>query len=148
MLVPAGILILILLAAISADSAIAYMGQRQLQNEVAAAVNNAATEAVSPDALQMGQAARPDAARAERIANATVMHDYSGGLTATNVQTTVEGNTVTVTAEGQVRYIFRGRFPRSPQVRHHKSAISSSTSVRPRCLKLSPRRPPGRRGVR
>ena len=111
MLVPAGILILILLAAISADSAIAYMGQRQLQNEVAAAVNDAATQAVSLDGLQMGEAAQPDAGRAERIANAKVMHDYSGGLTATNVQTRVEGNTVTVTAEGRVKYIFAAAFP-------------------------------------
>lgn len=114
MLVPAGLLVLILLASISVDSALAYMGQRELQNETAAAANDAATEAIpnSPNGgLQAGSQAHPDALVAQQIAEDKVLHPYAGGLTATNVKTTVAGNTVTVTAEGRVRYIFASAVP-------------------------------------
>jgi uncharacterized membrane protein len=114
MLVPAGLLVLILLASISVDSALAYMGQRELQNETAAAANDAATEAIpnSPNGgLQAGLQAHPDPAIAQQIAENTVLHPYSGGLTATDVQTTVAGDTVTVTAQGHVHYIFASAVP-------------------------------------
>jgi hypothetical protein len=46
-LVPAGFLVLIMLAAIAVDSAVAFLGQRQLGDALAAAANDAAAAAVS-----------------------------------------------------------------------------------------------------
>ena len=47
LLFPAAILIMVALAAMTVDSAIGFLAQRQLQNATAAAANDAATEAVS-----------------------------------------------------------------------------------------------------
>ena len=46
-LVPAGFLVLIILAAIAVDSAVALLGQRQLGDALAAAANDAAGAAIS-----------------------------------------------------------------------------------------------------
>jgi Flp pilus assembly protein TadG len=115
MLAPAGFLVLLLLASVSVDSAIAYLGRRQLENAVAAAANDAVTVAI-PDragdgSLQTGAEARPDTARAQQIANQEVLHPYSGGLTAQDVNAVVDGQTVTVTATGSVNYIFAKAIP-------------------------------------
>src|SRR4051794_17813956 len=86
MLAPAGFLVLLLLASVSVDSAIAFLGRRQLENAVTAAANDAATVAI-PDGpagatLQAGGDARPDSVHAEQVARQRVLHPYSGGLTA------------------------------------------------------------------
>lgn len=47
LLFPAALLIMVALAAMTVDSAIAFMAQRQLLNATAAAANDAATEALS-----------------------------------------------------------------------------------------------------
>ena len=47
LLFPAAVLIMVALAAITVDSAIAFMAQRELANATAAAANDAATEALS-----------------------------------------------------------------------------------------------------
>jgi Flp pilus assembly protein TadG len=47
LLFPAAMLIMVALAAVTVDSAIAFMAQRQLANATAAAANDAATEALS-----------------------------------------------------------------------------------------------------
>jgi uncharacterized membrane protein len=128
MLAPAGVLILLLLASISVDSALAYMGQRELQNTVAAAANDAATEAIknSPNGgLQSGTRAAPDAGVAQQVVNAEVMHAYSGGLTADGVQTDVDGAGVTVTAEGRVHYIFASAIPGA----HHYANIKVQSTA-------------------
>ena len=51
LLFPAALLIMVALAAITVDSAIAFMAQRQLANATAAAANDAATEALSDRAF-------------------------------------------------------------------------------------------------
>jgi hypothetical protein len=47
MLAPAGLLVLMILAALSVDSAVAYLGQRQLDDAMTAAANDAATAGLS-----------------------------------------------------------------------------------------------------
>lgn len=51
LLFPAALLIMVALAAITVDSAIAFMAQRQLLNATAAAANDAATQALSDRAF-------------------------------------------------------------------------------------------------
>jgi Flp pilus assembly protein TadG len=54
LLFPAALLIMLALAAITVDSAIAFLAQRQLMNATAAAANDAATEALSDRAFYEG----------------------------------------------------------------------------------------------
>ena len=54
LLFPAALLIMMALAAITVDSAIAFMAQRQLVNATAAAANDAATRALSDRAFYEG----------------------------------------------------------------------------------------------
>lgn len=126
MLAPAGFLVLLLLASVSVDSAIAYLGKRQLENAVAAAANDAATIAIPQDQLQNAKDAKPDPGEAQQVVNQEVVHPYSGGLTVTDVQTQVDGQTVTVTATGTVNYIFAKAIPgvrRSATVKTQSVAV-------------------------
>jgi Flp pilus assembly protein TadG len=126
MLAPAGFLVLLLLASVSVDSAIAFLGKRQLENAVAAAANDAATIAIPQDQLQNAADAKPDSVTAQRVVDQEVMHPYSGGLTVTDVQTEVDGQTITVTATGTVNYIFAKAIPgvrRSATVKTQSIAI-------------------------
>jgi Flp pilus assembly protein TadG len=129
MLAPAGLLVLLVLASISVDSAIAFLGKRQLENAVAAAANDAATVAI-PDgiagpSLQKGDRAKPDAGRAQQIATQSVQHPYSGGLTVQSVEASVDGQVVTVTATGSVKYIFAKAIP---GVRHSTTVKAESSA--------------------
>lgn len=54
LLFPAALLIMLTLAAVTVDSAIAFMAQRQLINATAAAANDAATQALSDRAFYEG----------------------------------------------------------------------------------------------
>lgn len=129
-LAPAGFLVLLLLASISVDSAIAYLGRRQLENAVTAAANDAATVAIPKGegrgSIQQGDQATPDSARAQQVANQAVLHGYSGGLTANDVSAEVDGQEVTVTASGTVDYIFAKAIP---GVRHSTIVKAQATAV-------------------
>jgi Flp pilus assembly protein TadG len=133
MLAPAGFLVLILLASVSVDSAIAYLGRRQLENAVTAAANDAATVAIptgdvtglADGSVQDGAGARPDVRQAQRIATQAVMHPYSGGLTATEVNASVDGQEVVVTATGTVSYIFAKAIP---GMRHHSTVKAQASA--------------------
>jgi Flp pilus assembly protein TadG len=134
MLAPAGLLVLLLLASVSVDSAIAFLARRQLENAVAAAANDVATVAIpqadvagdSDGSVQDGSLAKPDPQRARHIAAQSVMHPYSGGLTATDVAVELDGQDVTVTATGSVDYIFAKAIP---GVRHSTTVRARATST-------------------
>lgn len=130
MLAPAGFLILLLLASISVDSAIAYMGKRQLENAVAAAANDAATVAIpnglQDGSLQQGETARPNPDRARQLATESVLRGYSGGLSVQNVDVSLDGQTVTVAASGEVQYIFAKAIP---GVKHSQKVRAQSAAT-------------------
>jgi Flp pilus assembly protein TadG len=68
LLFPAALLIMLALAAITVDSAIAFMAQRQLVNATAAAANDAATEALSDRAFYEGDRIELTQSAVERVA--------------------------------------------------------------------------------
>ncbi|HWI04438.1 MAG TPA: hypothetical protein VNT52_11560 [Acidimicrobiales bacterium] len=68
LLFPAALVIMLALAAITVDSAIAFMAQRQLTNATAAAANDAATEALSDRAFYEGDRIELSAAAVESVA--------------------------------------------------------------------------------
>lgn len=113
MLVPAGVLVLMVLASISADSAVAFLAKRELQNQAAAAVNDAATAGISSSDLQLGLAARPDPALVEQIVHTKLDGYQVAGMVvdASGVDVTVDDRTVHVQVEGTVPYIFARAVP-------------------------------------
>ena len=68
LLFPAALLIMVALAAITVDSAIAFMAQRQLANATAAAANDAATEALSDRAFYENDRIELSPSAVERVA--------------------------------------------------------------------------------
>lgn len=67
-LVPAGFLVLILLAAIAVDSAVTYLGQQQLRDSLAAAANDAVTIGINGGSFYgQGQVSLDPAAVAQSV---------------------------------------------------------------------------------
>jgi len=68
MLFPAAVLIVIVLAAITVDSAIAFLGQREVADAVVAAANDAAGEGVGNQAFYAGGRVDLDPATVQQLA--------------------------------------------------------------------------------
>jgi Flp pilus assembly protein TadG len=124
LLVPAAVLVLVILASITVDSAIAFLGQRELANAAAAAANDAATAALSDRAFyQGGEAAGPgelliDGARAREVATHAVADRISRGVRVDGLDVTVSagGTQACVTVRGRVDFVFARALPGVP---HH-----------------------------
>ena len=72
LLFPAGVLVVLLLGAIAVDASIAFLGQREIANAVAAAANDAATASLSDAAFYGSGDIALDQARATDLAEARV----------------------------------------------------------------------------
>jgi Flp pilus assembly protein TadG len=112
MLVPAGIMVLLVLGSIAMDSALAYMGQRELQNMAAATANDAATQLIPANSVSRDGVAAPLDERdlgtfvAQRFAVSPV-----DGLTITDSSGRYVDGEVIVEAHGRVRYLFARALP-------------------------------------
>lgn len=78
MLFPAAVLIVVILAAITVDSAIVFLGQREVVNSVAAAANDAATIGVSNSAFYRAGAVELDVGTVRAITEQRVRAALSG----------------------------------------------------------------------
>lgn len=128
MLVPAGLLILMILGAISVDSAIAYSAKRELQNEAAAIANDVATSAVSPESVSInGPAVNPDPTLVDELAQQRFALNRStdARVKLQKIETAVDGQTVTISIKGSVDYIFAKAVPGI----EHTQAVSASAST-------------------
>lgn len=117
LLVPAGVLVLFVLAAIAVDSALAFLGQRELSAAAAAAANDAAGAAVSDAAFYGGSSGdiAVDGARAQRVAADAVIRRRPTGVTITHVVVRTDGPHVCVAVTGRVPYLFTPIVPGLPR---------------------------------
>jgi hypothetical protein len=112
MLVPAGVMVLLVLGSMAMDSALAYMGQRELQNLAAATANDAATQLIpASEVSRDGVDAQLDSTRlaafvAERFSTSPVE-----SLTITSARGSLVDGQVVVEAEGDVDYLFARGVP-------------------------------------
>ena len=121
LLFPAAILITVALAAMTVDSAIAFMAQRQLVIATAAAANDAATEALSDDAFYKGNQIELSASAVEAVAVDRVhglvdeRRHHGLSVTASAFPPTGPGCgwTVTVAASSRVDEVFGRAIPGS-----------------------------------
>ena len=114
MLVPALVLVLVVLAAIAVDSAVIFLGQRQLGDAAAAAANDAASALSDPSFYRAGSVAL-DPSVARRVAQASVAtQDHSGVTIDGPADVQVEGRQVCVSLTGHVEAIFGRAIPGVP----------------------------------
>lgn len=115
MLMPAGVLIVIILGALAVDSAILFLGERELADLTAAAANDAATVALDDDVFYRCGRLELVADEAAGVAAAVARARRSDAVSAVDVSTTVDNAVsppqVTVTATGTVRLVFTPAVP-------------------------------------
>jgi hypothetical protein len=111
-LMPTLTLVVLVLGALSVDLAVVHLGQRQAFAAASAAANDAATYGLDPTALQQGEGAVLDAARARRAAAASLAGEDALDPSAQAV-VAIDGTTVTVTVVLDVSYVFAQGIPGS-----------------------------------
>lgn len=121
MLMPAGVLIVLILGALAVDSAILFLGERELADLTAAAANDAATAALDPDAFYKCGRLRLDEDQAQSVARAVTTVRTSDAVTLTDLAAAVDNGAtppeITVTATGTVRLIFTPAVPGTSRTR-------------------------------
>lgn len=134
LLFPVGVLAVIVLAAIAVDSSIAFLGERELAGAVAAAANDAATQAISDQAFYSRGTIELDDAAVERVAEERVrtsldVSRYQGLAVQATVVRPAAGCAwaLEVTASATVHYLFAGVVPGHPRV----ARVDSTARSRP-----------------
>lgn len=117
-LAPAALLIMVVLGAIAVDSALVYLGQRQLVDAADSAATNAAG-GISESAFYgspTGGGGRIvlSANRADRLAAATISNQDLSAVTLSSTQVEVAGRQVCVRLSGVVHPIFGSALPGHP----------------------------------
>jgi len=122
LLFPAAVLIVLVLAAITVDSSIAFLAQRELANATAAAANDAAGRAVDSQAFYQDDRIEldPDAVEAVAVERVRLALDQSRhrGLEVRVAASPPVGPgcpwTVQVSASSRVPYVFAKALPGGP----------------------------------
>lgn len=136
LLFPAALLIMVALAAVTVDSAIAFMAQRQLANATAAGANDAAARALSDDAFYRYDSIELSSADVERVAVARVLalvdpaRHHGLAVTAEAFRPAGAGCswTVRVRATSEVDELFGKAMPRSSG----RVAVRAESTASPR----------------
>lgn len=105
-LVPAGFLVLILLAAIAVDGAVTYLGQRQLIDAVSGAANDAATAGLDSAAFYRSGVVQIDPTRAGAAVCQTVLAQGDADLRGLTIWIAVAGPVIRVRARAEVAAVF------------------------------------------
>lgn len=129
MLLPAGLLVVLVLASIAVDFSLVYLRQRQGFHVAAAAANDAVTAAVDPRLLRSGIfEVDPDEARA------VVRRSVAGSDLAPHVvgepRVTVDDDTVAVSLTVAAEHLFTAAMPGAPE-RTLVTASASATAWEP-----------------
>ena len=124
-----------MLAAVAVDSSIAFLGERELAGAVAAAANDAATEAISDQAFYARGTVELDDAAVARVAEERVRTSldasrYQGLQVRATVLRPSGGGcawALEVSASATVHYVFAGVVPGTPRV----ATVDSTARSRP-----------------
>lgn len=105
-LVPAGSLVLMLLAALAVDSAVAYQAQHQLHDALAAAANDAVAAGVDDRSFYTGGAVTLDAASVASAVCRSVEAQGLGSLHGLRIGVALSGRSIRVTGAATVDAVF------------------------------------------
>jgi hypothetical protein len=132
MLVPAAVLVVVILGAIAVDSAVAFLGQREIANAAAAGANDAATAAISDTRFYRGGDGHApgalvlDLARARAVAGRAVAARAPRGVHLDAIDVSVAGDRVCVTVRARVPFVFARALP---MVGHHAAVTGQATAI-------------------
>jgi hypothetical protein len=112
-LMPAGVLIVLVLASIAVDMAIVHLRQRQAFDLAAGAANDAATAAADEVALRSGEF-RLDPAQARAVVERVVAASSLAPELAAPPEVVVTDEGVEVTLSLEADYVFAGVMPGAP----------------------------------
>jgi hypothetical protein len=110
-LVPAGFLVLIVLAAIAVDSAATYLGQQQLHDAVTAAANDAAAAALSNSSFYGSGAITIDPGMANSLVCQSVAAQSYSDVHDVRLFVAVSGPAIRVEATATVNAVFGRALP-------------------------------------
>lgn len=113
MLMPAAVLVLVILASIAVDFSLMGMRARQLHNAAAGAANDAATAAISPEGLRLGET-WIDVQAAQRVAATSLMASGIELAGPPVVTVSPDGREVRVHIVATHRYVFAPAIPGAP----------------------------------
>ena len=113
MLLPAGLLVVLILASIAVDMAIVQLRQRQAHDLASAAANDAATAAADQVGLRQGTYV-VDGDAADQVVAGIVGASELAPLVVGTPDVTVTGDGVRVVLELRADYIFAGVMPGAP----------------------------------
>jgi hypothetical protein len=130
MLVPAGFLVLIILAALAVDSAAAYLGQQQLHDSLAAAANDAVTAGLSNQSFYANGAVVLDPSAVGRVVCLTVAAQSDSDLHGLTVRMAVDGASVRLEGTATVDAVF-GRAIPGFGLRHVKADVRAVVTGHP-----------------
>ena len=115
MLMPAGVLIVLVLGALAVDSAILFLGERELADLTAAAANDAATVAIDEEMFYRCGRLRLVDDEAAQVAGTVSAARASDAVTNVQIAAQVDNGAsppqVTVSATGTVRLVFTPALP-------------------------------------
>ncbi len=127
-LVPAGFLVLMLLAALAVDSAVAYQAQHQLHDALAAAANDAVAAGVDDRTFYTGGVVTLDAGSAASVVCRSVEAQGLGSLHGLRIGVALSGRSIRVTGAATVDAVF-GRVVPGFGTRNVKSSADATLSA-------------------
>lgn len=135
-LVPAGFLVLIVLGAIAVDSAVGFLGQRQLGDALAGAANDAAAAAVANSTFYRGGAVTldPAVAAGDVCQSLAAQHPNLGNL---RVSMAIAGPTIALRGTATVGEVFGSALP-GLHTRRVSAAASAEAEGAPAAPSPSP----------
>ena len=129
-LVPAGFLVLIILAALAVDSAVAYEGQQQLHDTLVAAANDAASSAIDRPVFYATGTVAISPSQAGQVVCSSLLSQHSSQLHETRVWLAVQGASVRLIGESRVTVVF-GRAVPGFGTRHVRATVDAIAATAP-----------------
>lgn len=128
MLVPAGFLVLMLLAALTVDSAAAYLAQRQLDDALTAAANDAAGGALANSSFYRWGQVTIDPQQAATVVCQTIAAQGDSSLHDIRLFLAVNGPVIALEGQATITAVFGGLIPGSGtrQVRAEAAAVAAT----------------------
>ena len=129
-LMPAAVLIFFALGSIAVDSAMTYLGEREVSNLASAVANDAATEGIDVTRFYATGEVVLDPVRVQQVADAALARSGLEHLEGLTIETEVVGtDNVVVRVHARVRSLFARALPNSLDERD-VSASASATAER------------------
>jgi hypothetical protein len=130
MLVPAGFLVFMILAALAVDSASAYLGQQQLHDSLVAAANDAVTAGLSNQSFYGRGAVTIDPAAAGRAVCASMAAQSDSDLHGIEIWMAVDGEALRLEGTATVDAVFGRAIPHFGR-RHVDAQVRAVVTGRP-----------------